>query len=163
MPGLYTNGVSVVGPALTAYRQMTGYETLPADTHTLTQTSVTAGVAPESVATTAFHIAALATAIQLNTQTSTANAATSNTFAGRIVTEAVTTAANATYTMTLTNSLVTATSTVLASVQSGTSTAGRPVVDSITPAAGSVVIIIRNIGTVALNGTLLISWMAAVD
>jgi hypothetical protein len=156
MPGLYSNTLPLA-------TQLTGYETFPVDTQTLIQTPTTQGVNPQSVAATTFQLAALSTAIQVNTQTSTANAATSNTFAGRIVTEAVTTAAGANYTMTLTNSLVTATSIVQAAVQSGTNTRGPISIFSITPAAGTVVILVRNNGTLALNGTLIISWQVAVD
>ena len=91
--------------------------------------------------------------------TSTAGAATINKTAGQITTEALTTAALASYTMTLTNSLIEATSIVLVTVGLGTSTTGEPVVLYATPAAGSAVIIIKNVhGTVALNGTLKINF-----
>jgi len=93
------------------------------------------------------------------TGTSTASAATINTQAGTVTTEALTTAAGSTYTMTLTNSLVTASSIVLVSVGKGTATAGEPVVQFVTPAAGSVVILIRNVAAAAaLNGTIKINF-----
>ena len=92
--------------------------------------------------------------------TSTANAATINAQIGQITTEALTTAAGATYTMTLTNSFVKATSIVLASVGKGTDTAGQPTVCFVTPATGSVVIIIQNVhASNALNGTITINFL----
>ena len=91
--------------------------------------------------------------------TSTAHAATINKTAGQITTEALTTAAGATYTMTLTNSLIKATSIVLVTVGKGTATTGEPVVQFVTPADGSVVILIKNVdASVALNGTITINF-----
>lgn len=92
--------------------------------------------------------------------TATTGAATLSKQAGVITSEALTTAAGAAYTLTLTNTQVAATSIVLASVQKGTATEGTPVVETITPAAGSVVIVIRNNhATQALNGTIKISFV----
>jgi len=94
------------------------------------------------------------------TATSTAAAATINKQVGKITTEALTTAAGATYTMTLTNSLIAATSAVFVSVGKGTATTGEPVVQFVTPAAGSVVILIRNVSAAgALNGTITIDFL----
>ena len=90
---------------------------------------------------------------------STAGAATINKTAGQITTEALTTAAGATYTMTLTNSLIAATSIVLVTVGKGTATTGEPVVQFVTPVAGSVVILIKNVASVALNGTIKIGFV----
>ncbi len=93
--------------------------------------------------------------------TSTAAAATINEQSGVITTEALTTAGDADYTFTLTNSFITATSKVFVSVGKGTATAGAPAVAWVTPGAGSVVIIIRNTSpSVALNGTIEISFLA---
>lgn len=93
------------------------------------------------------------------TATSTAGAATINAQSGQITTEALTTAAAASYTMTLTNSKITALSTVLVSVGKGTATTGEPSVHFVTPAAGSAVIIIRNnAAAAALNGTIKINF-----
>lgn len=92
--------------------------------------------------------------------TSTVGAATINAQCGQITTEALTTAAGATYTMTLTNTVITAASIVLVSVGKGTDTAGMPVVAFVTPAAGSAVIILQNIhASAALNGTITINFM----
>lgn len=93
------------------------------------------------------------------TATSTAGAATLGTQIGVITTEALTTAAAATYTMTLTNPLIKANSIVLVTVGKGTATAGEPSVHFVTPTAGSVVILIRNNAAVnALNGTITIGF-----
>lgn len=95
------------------------------------------------------------------TATAVAGAATLNNRFGKITTAALTTAAAAEYTLTLTNSAISAEDIVMVSVAYGTATAGNPVVTRITPAAGSVVIIVQNIhATVALNGTLVISVAA---
>lgn len=92
--------------------------------------------------------------------TSTAAAATVNTQSGQITTEALTTAAAATYSFTLTNSLIKATSVVLVSVGKGTATTGEPAVHFVTPATGSAVIAIRNdAAAAALNGTITINFL----
>lgn len=91
--------------------------------------------------------------------TSTSSAATIDAQSGQITTEALTTAAAAEYTMTLTNSNIAATSVVLVTVGKGTATAGTPVVSWVTPAAGSAVIIIQNAHAAnALNGTITINF-----
>ena len=94
------------------------------------------------------------------TATSTAGAATINGQTGVITTEALTTAAAATYTFTLTNASIAAGSIVLVTVSKGTATTGEPVVQFVTPAAGSAVILIRNVAAAAaLNGTIKIGFL----
>lgn len=91
--------------------------------------------------------------------TSTAGAATLNTQSGQITTEALTTAAAATYSFTLTNALIKAASVVLVSVGKGSATTGEPAVHFVTPATGSCVIAIRNdAAAAALNGTITINF-----
>lgn len=93
------------------------------------------------------------------TATATAGAATLNKQAGVITSEALTTAAGATYTLTLTNSVIGATDQVFASVAYGTATAGMPAVTRVTPGSGSVVIIVQNIhASAALDGTIKIAF-----
>lgn len=150
MPGTYTPGLPVVGS--TNYPALTGYELSAFDTTTA------AGAVPQSVAVSAFQIAAMAAGMSVNTATSTVGAATLNTLTGRIVTEALTTAAGANYTMTLTNSTIAATSVMQVAVTSLTNTIPGLSVFSVTPAAGSAVILIKNGGTLALNGTILITF-----
>lgn len=94
------------------------------------------------------------------TAAASAGAATLNKNAGRITSEALTTAGLADYTLTLTNSQIAAADQVLVNVGNGTNTQGDAVVGTVTPAAGSVVIIIRNAhATQALNGTLIVSFV----
>ena len=96
--------------------------------------------------------------MSINTVTSTVNAGTLNTLTGRIVTEALTTAVGVNYTMTLTNSTIVAASVLQVGVMSLTNTIPGLSVFSVVPAAGSAVILIRNGGAAALNGTILITF-----
>ena len=93
--------------------------------------------------------------------TATAGAATVTGTVGKITTEALTTAQNAIYTLTLTDTAIAAADAVFASVANGTNSAGSPVVTRVQPAAGSVVILIANLhaSAVAFNGTLVISYL----
>lgn len=94
------------------------------------------------------------------TASATAGAATLNKMAGVITSEALTTAAGAVYTLTLTNSVIAAADMVFASVGDGTNTQGQPIVSNVDPAAGSVVIEVQNNhATEALNGTITIAFM----
>ena len=93
------------------------------------------------------------------TATATAGAATLNKGAGVVTSEALTTAAGATYTLTITDSAIAAADQVMASVAYGTSTTGTPAITRVTPGAGSVVIIVQNIhASAALNGTIKVSF-----
>ena len=95
------------------------------------------------------------------TATSTAGAATVNAQSGIITTESLTTLGGATYTMTLTNSEITANSIVYATIGKGTATTGSPVVSYITAGAGTAVILVTNASSsVALNGTIKIGFTA---
>ena len=91
--------------------------------------------------------------VTTGTGTSTAGAATVNTQTGVITTEALVTAAAATYTFTLTNSLINASSILNVIVGKGTSTTGGLVPVFCTPAAGSAVILLQNVTAAPLNGT----------
>jgi hypothetical protein len=94
------------------------------------------------------------------TATATAGAATLNKMAGVITTEALTTAAGATYTLTLANTDIAAADQVVASVFFGTSTTGTPTVASVTPTANQLVVVIQNIHPSAVfNGTLKIAFV----
>jgi hypothetical protein len=94
------------------------------------------------------------------TAAATAGAATLNKNAGVITSESLTTAAGATYTLTLTDSTIAAADQVMASVQLGSATTGTPTIATVTPAAGSVVIVVQNIhASAALNGTIKISYV----
>jgi hypothetical protein len=94
------------------------------------------------------------------TATATAGAATLNKAAGVITSETgITTAAGASYTLTLTDSAIAAADQVFASVAYGTSTTGTPAITKITPAAGSVVIVVQNVASAAaFNGSIKIAF-----
>ena len=93
------------------------------------------------------------------TGTAVAGAVTMTGRFGKVTTEALTTAAAALYTLTITNTAIAATDMVMASCANGTNSQGGPNVLSVTPAAGSLVIVIQNIhASLALNGTLKISY-----
>jgi hypothetical protein len=95
------------------------------------------------------------------TGTAVTNAVTVTGRFAKITTEALTTAAGATYTLTVTDTAIAATDLTMVSVGQGTSSAGMPTVARVEPAAGSLVIIIQNIhASAALNGTLLINIMS---
>lgn len=86
--------------------------------------------------------------------TSTAGALTVRSQDLLITTESLTTAAGAVYTLTLTNSCVTANSHILVTVDVASS-AGTPVLSSVTPSAGSAVIKIANIhASAAFNNSI---------
>lgn len=91
------------------------------------------------------------------TATSAAGAVTARGRRVQITTEALNTAAAASYTLTITNKEIKADSFVIAKVEYGTSTTGEPVVSRVTEAEGSVVVIIKNVAAAAaFNGSLII-------
>jgi hypothetical protein len=97
--------------------------------------------------------------VDTGTVTAVAGAATLNTLSGKVTSEALTTAAAADYVLTVTNSKVTAASLVVASADNGTNTTEGLAINRVTPGAGSLVIRVRNThATVALNGTIKISF-----
>lgn len=98
-------------------------------------------------------------AVRMTTTTGTAasGAVTASGELVQITSEALSTAAAATYTLTITNTRVAATSTCLATVKLGGSTAGTPAITSVTPAAGSVVVIVKNThASDAFNGSIIV-------
>ena len=95
------------------------------------------------------------------TASATAGAATLNNRFGVVTSEAITTAAAAAYTLTITNSAIKATDMVMASVSNGTNTQGITVVSKVTPANGSLVIIVHNLHSAQpLNGTIKVAYAA---
>lgn len=114
-------------------------------------TELYAGTGASSQTVTTLTASDLVTAESLKldtgtkTATATAGAVTLSKTSGVITSEAITTAAGATYTLTLTNTKIAATSVVLASVNLGAGTGGTPAIASVTPGAGSVVIVVQNI------------------
>lgn len=91
--------------------------------------------------------------------TAAAGAVTQNSLSGKITTEALTTAGLAAYTLTLTNNMIAAGDIIFVKIAQGTSTTGTPMLGRAVEAAGSAVIVINNVhATVALNGTLVVSY-----
>lgn len=100
--------------------------------------------------------------IGITTSTAAAGAVTLNTRAGKITTETLTTTGQSVYTLTITNSSITATDIVMASLANGTNTTGLPTINQVTPGAGTLVIKVANCATTATNplgGTLVISFI----
>lgn len=123
-------------------------------------TEAASGAQPQQAAATAFQVASAAAALIQNTATSTTHTATLNTTSGLMLTEALTTAAGATYTFQIVNSLIVGTTTPIPQVQlhDGTNTAGAAEVTSITNAAGTSTVVFTNTGTAAWNGTKIIAF-----
>lgn len=87
--------------------------------------------------------------------TATSGAATGNAHIVKVTSENLSTAAGGTYTLTLTNSLVTPESLVFANAYLGTSTQGTPQVVGANPGSGQVVVSVKNIhATQAFNGNI---------
>lgn len=79
-----------------------------------------------------------------------------------VTSEAVVTAAGATYTLTIGNSAIRPDSVVLPVVSNGTNTQGDPTIQTVTVSLGQVVInVVNRHATQALNGTLKISLLVA--
>jgi hypothetical protein len=87
-----------------------------------------------------------------------AGAATLNQGAGFITSEALVTAINATYTLTLTNSFIDANTMIFVDAALGTSTQGTPDPTVVNNGAGSATINVQNIGAAAFNGTIKIGF-----
>ena len=93
------------------------------------------------------------------TATANSGAATLSKVSGTITSEALVTTAGADYTLTLTNTLVSATSLVFASCDNGTNTTAGMAIGRITPGSGSVTILVRNThASAAWNGTIKIRF-----
>jgi uncharacterized membrane protein len=94
------------------------------------------------------------------TATSTAATVTLGTSVGFITTEALTTAAQATYTFTLVNPLIKVGTYIGVTAGLGTSTQGVPTFETALCTAGQAVITIQNdAASLAFNGTITISYL----
>lgn len=166
---LVANGTTQTAGGMNINGTITGGETisltqLPQNALIACDVASAGGAPPQTVAATAFQVVSHAGQLISNTGTSSAGAATLNTVAGLITTESLTTAAGATYTFTLTNSLISTANTPPSPVPvmtlfSGTNTAnGTMQINSITNGTGSTVAIFQNIGTAALNGKMLLAF-----
>lgn len=98
---------------------------------------------------------------KISSGTGAAAAVTVNEVAGIITSEALTTAQNAIYALTLTNNRIDANSIVLATVEDGTNTQGTPMIGQVKPGTGTCLIevINKHATAEALNGTLKIRFI----
>lgn len=96
---------------------------------------------------------------EMGTATASSGAATLNAYIGKITTEALSTAAAAEYTLTLTNNKIGANDFVLVSVDKKSS-AGSPALGECTVTAGQVIITISNVhASAAFNAAIQINFM----
>jgi hypothetical protein len=94
------------------------------------------------------------------TATATSGAATLSKTSGIITSEALTTAAGATYTLTITNTTIAGSEMVFASVAYGSSTTGRPAVTTVAAGSGTITVVVQNVhASAALNGTIKVAFM----
>lgn len=158
MAGWLTDGMQQVVPLTqnaVVNSPVPSYTNLNAAGLIAVDTTLGSGQAPQTVAATSFQVACDAMSLIANQATSTVHAATLNTVAGFITTEALTTAPGATYTFTLTNSLLVAGAAApQVQVRGVTNTAGSIQITSVVNATGSTVITLTNVGTAAFNGTI---------
>lgn len=142
--GIWTNGATLITAA-----QVTGSETQPLDTN------YAGGASPQSAAITLAAQKTYSNGGAIVQATASSGAATANGEAVTVTSEALTTAAAAVYTLTLTDSSITALTVPLCTVGMGTNTTVGPTLTGVTPAAGSVVILVRNgHASAAFNGTI---------
>lgn len=117
--------------------------------------------APSSTDISPFTATTIKIGTGTKTATATAGAATLNKASGTITTEALTTAAGATYALVITNSTISASDIVTASVTFGTATEGLPQIAVVTPGSGALEIVVRNAhASQAFDGTLKIAFVA---
>lgn len=167
MPGYITNGAPLVQPPT-----VNGVNATPPNgiISNLSQSGLvsvdvdgSAGVPPQTAAATAFQIAAMAASFASNTATASSGAATLSRKSGVITSDSLSTTVGATYTLTLTNTLVTtASNPPTVAVRDGTNTTGSFTIQSVTNnvAANTVTIVLINNGPGAAtaNGTVLVAF-----
>ena len=95
-------------------------------------------------------------ASEIGTATATAGAATASDLFSIVTSEALTTAQNAKYTLTVTNTKVAVGDFVMVTLANGTNSAATPVLQTSTVTANTITIVVANKhdSAVALNGTL---------
>jgi hypothetical protein len=97
---------------------------------------------------------------EMETGTTSSSAVTINGYTGLITTEALSTAAGAVETITLTNNKIDSGDAVYCTVANGTNSAGIPMVATVTPADGScTIVIMNNHASAAVSGTLLVGFI----
>lgn len=97
---------------------------------------------------------------ELSAGVASSAAVTVTDFMGKITTEDLTTAQNASYSLALTNTRIAAGDMIFASLANGTNTQGTPVLVRAVCAANAATIVVKNMhhANEALNGTLVISF-----
>lgn len=167
MAGWNTNGLPLVAPGsangVAAVPPAAQVTTLLSNALLQADTETSGGQTPQSVAASAFQVAATAAALMAssNQAAATTGAATLSKRAGLISTESLSTAVGATYTLTLTNTLI---STAIPAPQvaihslGNTAAGAQMVVTSVTNGSGSVVMVFTNIGTAAVAGTMAVAF-----
>jgi len=96
----------------------------------------------------------------VSTATASSNAATCNGMAGVVTTDSITTAAAATYSLTVTNNQVTVGDVVQASVMNGSNTTGTPTIATVSETAGAFTAVVQNIhSATAFGGTLKVKFI----
>lgn len=162
-PGMNESFSTFVGKLTSMFTEL--YNTFggspnPSVTTLTASGEVSAGSLGVTGASALAAVSATSLALTAGTATATAGAATLNDPSGIITTENLTTAAGATYTLTLTNSAIDANSLVMVNVSNGTNTTGVPVVSTVTATLHQVVIVILNAATITAfsGGTLKIGF-----
>lgn len=155
-----TNGTTAAGNATLHFAATTGVVDGMGIVDATTGASIPGGtVVLSHTATTVVMSANAAGAGVGGTDSIVFSGAALNKSSGVITTEALTTAAAGTYTLTIADNLVAAGDIPGASVALGTDTTGTPEVITVTAAAGTLFIVIRNgHASAALNGTLKIQF-----
>ena len=97
-----------------------------------------------------------------STATATGNTAsgnaTCNAMAGVITTTSSTTAAGSSYTLTITDSVVASSDLIFCSLNNGTNSTSVPIISRVLPSSGGFTVLIYNAGSVAFNGTFVVSF-----
>lgn len=168
--GFFTNGLPTVSPTQTNGTNATAPNGLytavdPRNGVVPMDTNLGGGTPPQSVGASSWLVGATLVSALSNTSTSTAHAMTLNTTDGLITTEALTTQPGATYTFTLTDSLLNATSystsaVPLIAVGNKTNNGGTLQVTSVSTnlTANTATIVLTNVGSTAVDGTILIAF-----
>lgn len=162
MAGWTTDGMGTVGPITVNGVVQTGNGggLMPEIVSKATgafDTQSPGGAQPQTVAVSAAQIACIALAMQANTFTGTTTMS-GNFISAHGVTAALATAVGATYTQTITNSLITAGSVPTVDLRSITNTVPGLVPISLVTTAGQAVIVFQNQGGAAMNGTFVLGF-----
>lgn len=126
------------------------------------QASYGSGASPSFVDAAVSGVATTNRLVITNTDNATAVAGvtTCNTQMGYVTSESLTTAAGATYVLTLNNNYVTSTSKVYASVSNGTNTGGLPMIATVAKGSNVTTITVKNVHSAdAFNGTIKIDFI----